>query len=417
MNIDSALEKIYSLKQFHIKLGLDNITNLLNHLDDPQNNIKTIHIAGSNGKGSTASFIASILQEFGYKVGLYTSPHFVRFNERIKINGQEISDEEIIKFLESNKKYIDEHKPTFFEIASALAFKYFSNSKVDYAIIETGLGGRLDATNTIKPLASVITSISLEHSRILGDTLEKIAREKAGIIKNNIPVYIGLLPLEAEKVFLDTSVEKDCKLFRLTNYIDEFRNHLVLSSNQKKYNLYNAGLIGKHQLHNAALAILVLQETLKLKNDKLILKGLKNVVQNTNVQGRYERYNLKPSVIFDAAHNMEGVEVFLNQFKKEFQKYDKTILIYGAMQDKNNDTMLLLLSKYFTQIFITSTNYERAATVDELKNIAKLSNIEVQELTDPNIYIEQFIKTISNDCLLVLGSIYLLGDIKNKLLK
>jgi len=417
MNIDSALEKIYSLKQFHIKLGLDNITNLLNHLDNPQKKIKTIHIAGSNGKGSTASFIASILQEFGYKVGLYTSPHFLRFNERIRINGEEISDDEIINFLEINKNYVDEHKPTFFEIASALAFEYFSKSNVDYAIIETGLGGRLDATNTIKPLASVITSISLEHNRILGDTLEKIAGEKAGIIKNNVPVFIGQLPLEAEKVFLKTSTEKNCKLYKLKNYLNQFQNYLVLKCCEKRHTLYKVGLEGKHQLQNAALAILVLQETLKLTNDKLILNGISNVVQNTKVQGRYERYNIIPSVIFDAAHNLEGVEVFLNQFKKEFKKYDKNILIYGAMQDKNNTTMLTLLNKYFNKIFITSTNYERAATVDELKKIAKLSNIDVEELIELNIYIEQFIKTKSTDCLVVLGSIYLLGDIKNKLLK
>jgi dihydrofolate synthase/folylpolyglutamate synthase len=192
MNIDLALEKIYSLKQFNVKLGLDNIKALLNHIGNPQNNLKAIHIAGSNGKGSTCSFISSILQENGFKVGLYTSPHFINFNERIRINGTEISDSEIIEFLENNKKYVDKYQPTFFEITTAMAFDYFNRKNVEYAVIETGLGGRLDATNVLIPLASVITPISLEHSHILGDSLEKIAYEKGGIIKSGIPVLIRL---------------------------------------------------------------------------------------------------------------------------------------------------------------------------------------------------------------------------------
>ncbi|MEE9430521.1 MAG: folylpolyglutamate synthase/dihydrofolate synthase family protein [Melioribacteraceae bacterium] len=415
MNIDTALEKIYSLKQFHIKLGLDNITNLLNHINNPQKELKIIHVAGSNGKGSTASFLSSILQECGYKVGLYTSPHFVKFNERIRINGLEIDDSSIIDFLEENKKYIGKKKPTFFEIATALAYNYFNENNIDFAIMETGLGGRLDATNTITPIASVITSISLEHSRILGDTLEKIAYEKGGIIKKNTPVFVGKVPIEAEKVFLEITKEKNCKLHNIKNYIEEFQNHIILKGDKTNYNLYSSGLEGKHQLHNATLAILVLQKTLNINDDKIIFRGLNNVVKNTNLHGRYERFNDSPTVIFDAAHNLEGINVFLSQFEKEASKYNKTILIYGAMQDKNNSNMLKLLNKHFDKIFLTSTNYERAATVSELKKIAKLSNIEVEELKQTNIYISNFIKQKSNDCLTVLGSIYLLGEIKKEL--
>ncbi len=417
MNIDTALEKIYSMKQFHIKLGLDNITDLLNHLNNPQKELRMFHIAGSNGKGSTASFIASILQEYGFKVGLYTSPHLVKFNERIRINGKEISDESIITFLEKNKKYIDEKSPTFFEITTAMAFEYFKNNKVDYAVIETGLGGRLDATNTIIPLASVITSISLEHSRILGETLEEIAYEKAGIIKKGIPVFYGILPVEAKHTINKISKEKDCEVNKLENEIVEYDNYIKLQIEDGNYlTIYKTGLEGKHQLLNAALAILTLKKTLDLSNNKLIIKGVDNIIVNTFLQGRYERYSLVPSVIFDAAHNPEGIKAFIEQFKKEYKKYSKTILIYGAMQDKNIAQMLQLLNPFFNKIYVASTNYERAATIRELNTIAEKNKIEVEEILEPSKMLKKYLKKKSNECFVILGSIYLLGDIKNKLL-
>ena len=416
MNIDTALEKIYSMKQFHIKLGLDNITDLLNHLNNPQRELKTFHIAGSNGKGSTASFIASILQEYGFKVGLYTSPHLVKYNERIRINGKEITDEEIINFLETNKKYIEEKSPTFFEITTALAFQYFKNKKVDYAVIETGLGGRLDATNTIKPLASVITSISLEHSRILGETLEKIALEKAGIIKDNVPVFIGKLPEEAKTAIKKIAIEKGCNFYQVENEITEYNSFIKIRLGEdNQITLYKTGLEGKHQLLNAALAIITLKKTLDISDNKLIIKGVDNIISNTFLQGRYERYNKYPSVIFDAAHNPEGINAFIQQFKTEYKRYNKTILIYGAMQDKSTAEMLLSLKHFFQKIFVTSTNYEKAASINELKEIADKNKIEVEELHEPVKKLQEFLRIKTNDCLVVLGSIYLLGDIKNKL--
>ncbi len=176
MDIEGSLKKLFSLHTFGIKLGLDNIIGFLNHLGNPQQQLKTIHLAGSNGKGSTASFIASILQEFGFEVGLYTSPHFVKLNERIVINGVQIDDEYVSNFISDNDKYIDDHQLTFFEVTTALAFQYFKDKKPDYCVIETGLGGRLDATNVLNPLATLITSISLEHTNVLGDTIEKITK-------------------------------------------------------------------------------------------------------------------------------------------------------------------------------------------------------------------------------------------------
>ena len=220
MNIQLALDKLFSLHQFGIKLGLDKIIHLLNYLGNPQDKIQTLHLAGSNGKGSTASFIASIMMEAGYTTGLYTSPHFVRFNERVRIDGIEIPDDYIASFMSELDSYIDEHQPTFFELTTALAFKYFYENKVDYAVIETGLGGRLDATNIIKPMASIITNISLEHTNILGDKIEQIAFEKACIIKDDVPVFTGLLLETAENVISEKAENHNCPLKLFSRYFN-----------------------------------------------------------------------------------------------------------------------------------------------------------------------------------------------------
>ena len=220
MNIENSLKKLFSLHTFGVKLGLDNITKFLEYLGNPQKQLKTIHVAGSNGKGSTSSFISSILQENGYKVGLYTSPHFVKFNERVVINGKQINDEYIASFISDYEKYIDEHQLTFFEVTTALAIKYFLEMKTDYCVIETGLGGRLDATNVLNPLAVVITTISLEHTNVLGNTIEQIASEKAAIIKNGANVFTGILKDDAEEVIEKKCEETNSQLFSLKNYIN-----------------------------------------------------------------------------------------------------------------------------------------------------------------------------------------------------
>jgi dihydrofolate synthase/folylpolyglutamate synthase len=415
MNIDTALEKIYSLKQFSVKLGLENITNLLNHLGNPHKELKTIHVAGSNGKGSTCSFLASILMEYGYKVGLYTSPHLVRFNERIRINGIEINDEDIIEFLDSNKSYIDKYSPTFFEITTALAFNYFAENKVDFAIIETGLGGRLDATNVLDPLASVITSISLEHSHILGNTLEKIAYEKGCIIKKGIPTFIGELPVEAENKIETIAKERASELFKLTDSLEVKHHNFDLKLNNDNIEITHSGLKGEHQLKNGALAIKVINNIFNFNDYKLFQTGLDNVVKNSGIQGRYEKIGSNNNIIFDAAHNSEGIEIFLKEFKKEFPNYLSNQIIFGAMNDKNISEMLSLIQPYFQKIHVTSTNYERAATADEIRIIAEKTNINVSIINEPEKLVKHFLFNNLDEVLVVIGSIYLMGDIKRKL--
>lgn len=256
MDIQESLNRLFALHTFGVKLGLENIQKFLKDIGNPQGKLKTIHIAGSNGKGSTASFIASILIENGYKVGLYTSPHFVKFNERISINGKYISDDFIANFIDKYQKQIDDLKLTFFEVTTAMAFDYFLFSDVDYAVIETGLGGRLDATNVLNPLACVITSISLEHTAILGDKLEQIAFEKSEIIKSGSKTFIGLLPEEAIKVIEKKCLSVKSPLSCLEEYIIERDDKIELYTEELEFDDWEVPLIGKHQKYNAALASL-----------------------------------------------------------------------------------------------------------------------------------------------------------------
>jgi len=415
MDLEKSLNKLYSLHTFGIKLGLDNIRNFLTLLGKPQNKIKTIHIAGSNGKGSTAAFTASILQEMKYKVGLYTSPHFSRFNERIKINGKEISDERIAKFIHEFERNIDMFKLTFFEATTALAFQYFSEEKVDYAVIETGLGGRLDATNLINPLFVIITSISLEHTEILGNTIEKIVQEKAGIIKDGINVFIGKLPEEAESIIEERCSQKKCELFKLKDYIIEKNNSLELYTEELELDEWIMPLKGKYQKYNAALAALAVSKSLDNDNFRVIENGIKNVIKNTGLQGRYEFFNTKPDIIFDSAHNTEGITNFLNEFNRDKSKYSHSTLLFGVMKDKAIKEMLTLLKDSFDEILITDIDYERACKISELEKIASEMNLNVRPVTQPGEFVFSFRDKEASKCLVVLGSMYLLGAIKTDL--
>lgn len=415
--INAALEKLYSLQKFGIKLGLDNISALLEHLGSPQNNFRSFHIAGSNGKGSTSSFISSILIESGFKTGLYTSPHFVRFNERVRINGEEIPDDYIVEFISGLHGFIDEYKPTFFEVTTALAFRYFSDLKVEYAVIETGLGGRLDATNVLVPLASVITSISLEHTEILGHSLEEIASEKGGIIKKGGKVFIGTLPQAAEKTISDICKEKEAELFRLSDHISSEGGNFKLKTDSLHIEQIEPSLYGPYQKKNAALAVLTLNKTINLSSLDSIRNGLKNVVRNSGIQGRYEIFNESPRVIFDSAHNLEGITNFLSAFLQESSRFTRKTLLFGVMRDKAYKEMLKDLKPYFDEIHLTSIDYERAAKLEELEEVSKELAINAQMEKSGAEFISKFVQNDKSQCLVVLGSMYVLGKIKEDLLK
>jgi len=412
MDIQESLNKLYALHTFGVKLGLENIQKFLEVIGNPQSKLQTIHVAGSNGKGSTASFIASILIEKGYKVGLYTSPHFVIFHERIVVNGKYIPDDFIANFIDRYQKYIDEYQLTFFEVTTAMAFEYFVFSDVDYAVIETGLGGRLDATNVLNPIACVITSISLEHTDILGNKLEQIAFEKGEIIKNGSKTFIGLLPEEAIKV-----IEKKCNhvkstLFCLEEYISEKDNRIDLYTEELELDDWQVPLVGKHQKYNAALASLCIAKTFNIDNPMIITEGIKNVVKNTKLQGRYEVVSDKPRIILDSAHNPDGIKCFVNEFAKEKENYKETSLLFGAMRDKNIEEMLKSIRGSFKKIYFYEIKYERSAPIELI--IEKATKLKIDFAIVKNL--SQFFKDQLNgdkdNCLVITGSMYLLGEIK-----
>lgn len=415
----SPIEKLFSLQTFGVKLGLENIIKFLEELHNPQNDLKCFHIAGSNGKGSTSSFIASILMEADFSTGLYTSPHFVKFNERIRLNQNEIDDAYIAEFVGRNEDFIFDNKLTFFEATTALAFSFFRDYNVDFAVIETGLGGRLDATNVISPLASIITSISLEHTNILGETIEQIANEKAGIIKSNSKLFLGKIPGVAKKIFSERCENINTEIYFLEDHIIEYEKSLKLYAEELNIDELESPLHGFYQRYNAALAGLTVYKTLDISDTKPIVHGIHNVVQNSGISGRYEIVSENPKVILDSAHNPEGVKNFLDEFRKERNNYSECILIYSALKDKNIEEIASLLSNSFSKIFVVQLNNERAADVNTIQEIFSKEFKEVSILSNVGEYITDFIMSDDNidKCLTVLGSMYLIGEVKQSLRK
>ena len=312
------------------KEDLTNALLLVNHLKNPENKFKTVHVAGTNGKGSTSSMLASILQESGYKVGLYTSPHLKDFRERVRINGEMISEEFVVDFVAQNKSFFEENELSFFEMTVGLAFDYFAKEAVDVAIIEVGMGGRLDATNVIKPLISVITNIGFDHTQFLGNTLEAIAGEKAGIIKQNTPVVIGEYTEETKPVFVAKAEENNAPIYFAQETPDV---------------TYECGLLGDYQVHNKK-TVLLTTNLLKASFDiteESIKAGFKNVVLNTGLLGRWQVLQEKPFVVCDTAHNSHGLKIVLNQIQKH--TFKKLHVVLGVVNDKDLASILPLFPK------------------------------------------------------------------------
>jgi dihydrofolate synthase/folylpolyglutamate synthase len=412
MKKEIALEKLFSLQTFGVKLGLTNIIKFLKLLGNPQNKIKSFHVAGSNGKGSTSSFIASILKEAGYKTGLYTSPHFVNFNERIKINGVEIDDQFVVNFIELHEKYIFDNELTFFEVTTAMAFLYFKEMNVDYAVIETGLGGRLDATNVINPIGVVITSISLEHTNVLGDTIELITKEKAEIIKKDSKVFIGYLPEASSKIIEAKCDDVNVELFKLEDNMIVRENFVELYTEELNIDKLDSPLRGYYQRYNAVLAALTVYKCLDLCNEKIFEKGIINVVKNTGLSGRYEIAVKRPLIILDSAHNLEGISNFLNEFRLDEKKYKTKKLLFTAMRDKSVFQMLALLKSHFDKIYVTELSFDRGLKIKELQEIAEESDIKVSPMDFKECLKEYIRENSTDECLVITGSMYLIGEIK-----
>lgn len=312
------------------KKDLTNTHLLARHLGHPENVFKSVHIAGTNGKGSVSSMLASIFQEAGYKTGLYTSPHLKDYRERIRINGIEIPEKYVQAFIEKNKSFFEQQQLSFFEMTVGLAFQYFKDEQVDIAIIETGMGGRLDSTNIITPLVSVITNIGMDHKQFLGNTLPEIASEKAGIIKKGIPIVVGEYTPETKLVFTDKAA---------------WASSPLLFAADEATALYESDLKGDYQEHNIKTVlktITVLQQHFTIA-EKHIKNGLLNVVKNTGLKGRWQQINTNPTAICDTAHNSHGLNIVLNQVKK--QPYNKLHVVLGVVNDKDLGDILPLFPK------------------------------------------------------------------------
>ena len=374
--------------------GLDSIKLLDLYLGHPHKNFKSIHIAGTNGKGSTSHMIASIMQTAGYKTGLYTSPHLLDFKERIKVNGVKISKEEVMIFVNSNKSYFEKQKFTFFEMSVALAFWYFNKVKVDYAIIEVGLGGRLDATNIITPVLSIITNIGLDHTQFLGKTHQKIALEKAGIIKNGVPIIIGEKDIKTEKIFKDVSRKSKAPLY--------------FAKKTTKY--FASDLKGFYQKKNIQTVITALNQLPSFNLDNSIIKkGLKRVVDNTGLKGRWQVLQNSPKVILDVGHNKEALRLIAKQINEI--SYNKLYLVMGFIKEREVDSLLSLFPKE-ANFYLSSPNIERAMPLTILKTLLKPLNLKINYFKSiPIAYQMAISNSDKDDLIIVTGSTFVVADI------
>jgi dihydrofolate synthase/folylpolyglutamate synthase len=422
-----TLEFLYNRLPMFSKIGADaykkdlyNIRELCKRLNNPQHHFKTIHIAGTNGKGSTSHMLAAILQHAGYKTGLYTSPHLEDFRERIRINGKMIPEQHVIDFTEQTKDWYDEIEPSFFEITVAMAFDYFAKENVEIAVIETGLGGRLDSTNIILPELSVITNIGWDHMNILGDTLEKIASEKAGIIKPNVPVIIGETSNITSPVFIQKSSQENSSIVfadqQVTisswKYDKQHKLDIVLSEHNRTTAL-SLDLPGLYQLKNIPavwMAVRQLQKQGWKIDDQIAIDALAQVRKLTHLHGRWEIIQTDPMLVLDVGHNVDGINQILYQL--EHTNHAKLHVVIGMVKDKDIRKVLTLLPKQ-AKYYFTQSNIPRAMPVDQFATLAESNGLKGSTHEDVNLAIVAAKANASkDDLILVCGSVFLIGEVK-----
>lgn len=387
----------------------------------PHNEFKSVHIAGTNGKGSVSHLLASIFQEAGFKTGLYTSPHLVDFRERIKVNGKMISKNYVIDFVENHKHYFETLKPSFFELSVALAFDYFKSKKVDIAIVETGMGGRLDSTNIISPELSIITNIGLDHTEFLGNFLSDIAKEKAGIIKQNRAVIVGKTQSETKTVFETIANEKRTNITFADNVykseystlsLDDFQIFHIFKNKIQYYHNLKCPLLGSYQNENICTVLVSIEELIKqgfkISNSN-IYNGVKNVIKNTNLQGRWQILNQSPLIICDTGHNEDGIKQVTEQLKNT--TYNKLHIIFGVVKDKNIEKVLPLLPKNAIYYF-TKASIPRALDENELYNKAIEHKLKGNSYISVETAYKEAVKIANKDDLIFIGgSTFIVADL------
>ena len=426
MNYAQTLEYLFTQLPMFSRVGaaaykpdLTNTIKLCEALGNPQQKFKSIHVAGTNGKGSTSHMLASILQTAGFKTGLYTSPHLVDFRERIKIDGVYCSKEFVVEFTEKIKPLIATIQPSFFEITVAMAFSYFAEQKVDIAVIEVGLGGRLDSTNIITPEVSIITNIGLDHTQFLGDTIPQIAGEKAGIIKKDVPCIVSEYTEETKPVFdaaaIHTSLAYGSELYSVLNtkYAHDYLGVQVLNKKTEDVQTYQLDLNGSYQAKNVQGvlgAIGILQTKGWQISNQHILDGLSHVKKNTGLYGRWQMIGTNPTTVVDVAHNVAGIQTLLAQIK--LVNHQQLHIVFGMVKDKDIDSVLALLPIQATYYF-TQAQIERAIDANELQQKAGQHGLTGNVFAHVNEAISAAQKQAQvKDLIVVCGSVFLVGEIE-----
>ena len=402
------------------KANLNNTIAICKLLSNPENKFKSIHVAGTNGKGSTSHMLASILQSAGLKVGLYTSPHLKDFRERIKINGELIPEQNVVDFVEKYKHDFEKIEPSFFEMTVGLAFDYFANEKVDIAVIEVGLGGRLDSTNVITPEVSIITNISFDHTALLGNTIEKIAGEKAGIIKSRVPVIIGESQVGTKKVFEDKATEKNTSIvfadeqFTIKNVLQE---HFLLKMDIEKtgtirYENLESQLLGLYQQKNIVTvlcAVEILNKKGYVLTEEIIRSGIKTVISQTGLLGRWQILSEQPLVIADTGHNEAGIEEVLSQLK--LTPHNRLHFVLGMVNDKDITKILSMLPANALYYFCKA-NIPRALAANELATKANEFGLNGQVYACvQDAYIAAKEQALENDLVFIGGSTFTVAEV------
>lgn len=421
MTYNDTIQYLYNrLPVFHhvgsaaYKPGLGNTVLLMNALENPQTHYRTIHVAGTNGKGSVSHLLAAVLQQAGYRVGLYTSPHLVDFGERIRVNGEMIEQQYVVDFVEKYKNLFSAIEPSFFELTMAMAFNYFADCDVDLAVIEVGLGGRLDSTNIILPELSVITNISFDHVGFLGDTLGKIAYEKAGIIKANVPVVVGEIHPETRPVFELKARQENAPIYfaeeQVTVSFNGYENgKMKVETSNNKY--FVVGLTGLYQLKNVVTTLTAIDQLNKMNfeiTEAAISQGFENVTEITGLQGRWQVLQQNPTVVTDTGHNAGGIQFVVEQLK--VQTYKTLRIVIGMVNDKDISAVLALLPTD-AQYYFTQANIVRALPAEELKKEAQSCGLKGIAYST----VEQAIRTALNesdtdDFVFIGGSNFVVGE-------
>ncbi|NOX85360.1 MAG: bifunctional folylpolyglutamate synthase/dihydrofolate synthase [Chlorobi bacterium] len=429
MDYQQTLDWMFSRLPMYQRIGkaaykadLFTTIDLLDKLGNPQERFKAIHVAGTNGKGSVCHLLASILQEAGYKTGLYTSPHLKDFRERIRINGEMISEKKVVDFIEKNKPLFEEVKPSFFEMTVAMAFEYFANEQVDFAVLETGMGGRLDSTNISAPILTVITNIGYDHLHFLGDTIEKIAGEKAGIIKKGIPLVVGKKQEEARQVFEKIASDKNVPVF----YADEHFDLKEIHTTERKKRIFDVwdekGLFMEH-LESPLLAnyqkdnLKTVFQSIRIFNElndepidkETIRSGISDVLENTGLQGRWQIIGTFPLTICDTAHNPEGIQAIVDQIYELSFKH--LHFVFGMVNDKDPQSILYLLPKNATYYFC-KPDIPRGMDADELKQHAFKAGLRGESYNSVTLAFNSAINNAgSNDLVFVGGSTFVVAEV------